>query len=226
MFSSARNILFWAVSIHQNFPPPFIVPGVPGLLLKLDVGRPLEALSVVDIVDCLPNPGLTPRNNFNSTDKRFKGSTYAHAWLRRIGRDNQSNLQNIRLKIHEELTATGDLDASGSLWIEVLRKLARSALRLRVLGFQFDDDVDLWRCSLLHSFLRMRSFQRLDQIDFFHCFLPSRIRSEEFLTMIATSTGCAVVRCLELSDTEEGGYRLVRRAFHDNNGQLQLAEEV
>ncbi|KAG6359161.1 hypothetical protein INS49_012681 [Diaporthe citri] len=193
------------------------------ILLKPEVGRSLEAAS---LVDSLPNPGINPRKNVNSTDKRSKGSTYAHAWLRRIGQRNQVNLRNIRLKIHKELTSTGGLNASGSLWFEVLKKLARSARDLRVLGFQFDDDVDLWRCSLLRSFLRMKSFQRLDQIDFFHCLLPSRIRSEEFLAMIATSTGCASIRCLELSDTEERGFRLIRRASHGNNGQILLSEEI
>lgn len=176
-------------------------------------------------MDNLPNPGTTPKNNVNTTDNRSKGSTYAHAWLRRIGQRNQINLRNIRLKIHKEFTSTGGSIANGSLWIEVLKKLARSARHLMVLGFQFDDDVDLWQCALLHSFLRMTSFQRLDQIDFFHCFLPPRIESEEFLTMVATSTGCASVRCLELSDREERGYILIRKTFHDNNGQLQLSEE-
>lgn len=193
------------------------------LLLKPEIGRSLGAARLVDI---LPNPRINPGDDVNSTDNGSKGSTYAHAWLQRIGQRNQVNLRNVRLKIHKELTSTGGLNASGSLWIEVLKKLARSARHLRVLGFQFDDDLDLWRCSLLRSFLRMKTFQRLDQIDFFHCLLPSRIRSEEFLTMIAVSTGCASVRCLELSDTEERGFRLIRKAFHDNDGHLHLSEEI
>lgn len=42
--------------------------------------------------------------------------------------------------------------------------------------------------------------------------------------MVATSVGCHVVRCLELSVTEEGRYRLIREAFHNDTGHLHLWE--
>lgn len=165
-----------------------------------------------------------PGDNADSTNTSFQGSTYAHAWLRRIGQRNQVNLRNIRLKIHKEFTTTGDLNASGSLWIEVLKKLGRSARQLKVLGFQFDEDVDLWRSALLRAFLRMKTFQNLNQIDLFYCLPPSRADSEEFLLMMAASTGCASVRCLELNDSERG-YKFIQKAFKDDDGDYHISQE-
>lgn len=161
-----------------------------------------------------------------STNKRSQGSTYAHAWLRRIGQRNQVNLRNIRLKIHKELTATGNLNESGSQWIEVLKKVGRSARQLKVLAFQFDHDDDLWRSPLLKSFLRMKSFQNLKQIDFFHTFAPRPMESREFIGMVAASTGCPLVRCLKRSEPWDPRFRLTRQAFIDDDGQIHVSADI
>lgn len=162
----------------------------------------------------------------NLTNKRSQGSTYAHAWLRRIGQRNQVNLRSIRLKIHKELFATGNFNESGSQWIEVLKKLGRSARQLKVLSFQFDHDDDPWRSPLLKSFLRMKSFQNLKLIDFFHVYHPQPMEFREFLAMVVASTGCPLVRCLKRSAFWEPRCILVRQAFIDDEEQINVSADI
>jgi hypothetical protein len=78
---------------------------------------------------------------------------------------------------------------------------------------------------LLEAFLRMRTFQSLNQIDLFHSFLPPRMQSEELLVMMAASTGCALVRCVQLANSANMRPRLVRRAIHDDDGHICVLEE-
>lgn len=77
---------------------------------------------------------------FKSRHFILGSSTYALAWLRRIGRRNALDLRSVRLKVHREFyVSTGGHRMGGLHWDEVLGRLRRSAPRLEVLGLHCEE---------------------------------------------------------------------------------------
>lgn len=69
-------------------------------------------------------------------------STYALAWLRRIGTRNARNIRSVRLKIHLEIyVSTGAHSLRGLYWDEVVNRLVRYAPELLVLSIHYEEGI-------------------------------------------------------------------------------------
>lgn len=94
-------------------------------------------------------------------------STYALAWLRKIGGRNAMNIRSVRFKIHREFySSTGKHAMEGLCWDEVLNRLRRLAPGLRVLGLHYEEGHA--RLEDAQRFLhRAQGFSKLCRVDLY-----------------------------------------------------------
>ncbi|KUI69039.1 hypothetical protein VM1G_04672 [Cytospora mali] len=99
-------------------------------------------------VQCYLSPFMACKTLYYEAQEEFfksrhfvlGSSTYALAWLRRIGSRNAMNIRSVRFKIHREFYfSAGGHSLSGVHWDEVLNRLKRNAPGLRVLGLHYEE---------------------------------------------------------------------------------------
>lgn len=115
-------------------------------------------------------------------------STYALAWLRRIGRQNAVNLRSVRFKVHREFyIGSAGYTLNGAYWDEVLNRLRRAAPGLMVLGLHYEEGYS--RLLGAARFLRRAStFPRLCRVDLVVWNLGDKLVTD-FETLASYQTG-------------------------------------
>ncbi|KUI55046.1 hypothetical protein VP1G_02306 [Cytospora mali] len=175
-------------------------------------------------VQCYLSPFMACKTLYYEAQEEFfknrhfvlGSSTYALAWLRRIGSRNAMNIRSVRFKVHREFYfSAGGHTLSGVHWDEVLNRLKRNAPGLRVLGLHYEEGTG--RLEDAEKLLyRIAGFPDLRRVDLYtwglDCFLNSKRNSSWFARP-----------CARESVPEEAN-EIMELSFRQNNIPIRFLE--